>query len=54
MIAAATVLIAMLPLALMDLSTLTGFAIITMMGVVVGVVVTRPVYGRIIMEILSE
>ncbi|MFZ0005801.1 preprotein translocase subunit SecD [Methanoregula sp.] len=54
MIAAATVLIAMLPLALMDLSTLTGFAIITMLGVVVGVVVTRPAYGRIIMEILSE
>lgn len=52
--AAATVLIAMLPLALLDLSTLTGFAIITMMGVIVGVVVTRPAYGRIIMEILSE
>jgi preprotein translocase subunit SecD len=53
-IAAATVLIAMLPLALMDLSTLKGFAIITMMGVVVGVIVTRPAYGKIIMEILSE
>ncbi|MGB8219493.1 MAG: preprotein translocase subunit SecD [Methanoregula sp.] len=53
-IAAATVLIAMLPLALMDLSTLKGFAIITMLGVVVGVLVTRPAYGKIIMEILSE
>ncbi|MGP8255788.1 MAG: preprotein translocase subunit SecD [Methanoregula sp.] len=53
-IAAATVLIAMLPLALMDLSTLKGFAIITMMGVIVGVVMTRPAYGKIIMEILSE
>jgi preprotein translocase subunit SecD len=53
-IAAATVLIAMLPLALMDLSTLKGFAIITMMGVLVGVIVTRPAYGKIIMEILSE
>ncbi|MDD1702216.1 MAG: preprotein translocase subunit SecD [Methanoregula sp.] len=52
--AAATVLIAMLPLALMDLSTLKGFAIITMMGVLVGVVITRPAYGKIIMEILSE
>ena len=52
--AAATVLIAMLPLALLDLSTLTGFAIITMMGVIVGVIVTRPAYGKIIMEILSE
>ena len=54
MIAAATVLIAMLPLALMDLSTLKGFAIITMMGVIIGVLVTRPAYGRIIMDILSE
>lgn len=53
-IAAATVIIAMLPLALMDLSTLKGFAIITIMGVIVGVLVTRPAYGKIIMEILSE
>jgi len=29
-------------------------AIITMMGVLVGVIVTRPAYGKIIMEILSE
>jgi preprotein translocase subunit SecD len=53
-IAAATVVIAMLPLALMDLSTLKGFAIITILGVIVGVVVTRPAYGRIIMEMLSK
>jgi preprotein translocase subunit SecD len=52
--AAATVIIAMLPLALMDLSTLRGFAIITILGVLVGVLVTRPAYGRIIMTILSE
>ena len=54
MVAAGTVIIAMLPLALMDLSTLKGFAIITIMGVLVGVIVTRPAYGKIIMEILSE
>ncbi|HVN74226.1 MAG TPA: preprotein translocase subunit SecD [Methanoregula sp.] len=53
-VAAATVLIAMLPLAVMDLSTLKGFAIITILGVLVGVIVTRPAYGRIIMEILSK
>jgi preprotein translocase subunit SecD len=53
-IAAATVFIAMLPLALMDLSTLKGFAIITILGVVVGVIITRPAYGKIIMEILSK
>ena len=54
MVSACTVIIAMLPLALMDLSTLKGFAIITIMGVLVGVIVTRPAYGKIIMEILSE
>lgn len=52
--AAATVFIAMAPLALMDLSTLKGFAIITILGVLVGVIITRPAYGKIIMEILSK
>ncbi|PWR72934.1 preprotein translocase subunit SecD [Methanospirillum stamsii] len=51
---AGTVLIAMLPLAVMDLSTLRGFAMITILGVLVGVLVTRPAYGRIIMSILSK
>jgi preprotein translocase subunit SecD len=52
--AAATVVIAMLPLALMDLSTLKGFAIITILGVLVGVIITRPAYGKIIMQTLSK
>ncbi|MDD1687126.1 preprotein translocase subunit SecD [Methanoregula sp.] len=52
--AAATVVIAMVPLVLMDLSTLKGFAIITILGVLVGVIITRPAYGKIIMEILSK
>ena len=51
---AATVVIAMIPLAVMDLSTLRGFAIITILGVLIGVIVTRPAYGRIIMQILSK
>jgi len=53
-VAAATVVIAMLPLVLMDLSTLRGFAIVTIIGVLIGVLVTRPAYGRIIMTILSR
>ncbi|MDN7024412.1 preprotein translocase subunit SecD [Methanoculleus sp. FWC-SCC1] len=53
-VAASTMFIAMLPLALMDLSTLRGFAIITILGVVIGVLVTRPAYGKIIMAILSK
>ena len=54
MISAVTVIIAMLPLALMSLSTLRGFAIITILGVIIGVLVTRPAYGKIIMAILSK
>ena len=50
----ATVVIAMFPLALMDLSTLRGFAIITILGAMVGILVTRPAYGKIIMAILSK
>lgn len=53
-LAASTAIIAMLPLALMDLSTLKGFAIITILGVLVGVLITRPAYGKMIMAILSK
>jgi preprotein translocase subunit SecD len=53
-VSAATVIIAMIPLALMDLSTLRGFAIITIIGVLIGVLITRPAYGKIIMAILSK
>ena len=54
LIAAGTVVFAMLPLALMDLSTLKGFAFITILGVLVGVAITRPAYGKIIMAVLSR
>lgn len=53
-VSAGTVIFAMLPLALMDLSTLRGFAIITILGVLIGVLITRPAYGKIIMAILSK
>jgi len=54
MVAACTTFIAMLPLVLMGLSTLKGFAIITILGVLIGVLITRPAYGKIIMAILSK
>jgi preprotein translocase subunit SecD len=54
LVAAGTVVFAMLPLALMDLSTLKGFAFITILGVLVGVAITRPAYGKIIMSVLSK
>jgi preprotein translocase subunit SecD len=54
LVAAATVIFAMLPLIVMDLSSLKGFAIVTILGVVIGVLVTRPAYGKIIMAVLSK
>jgi preprotein translocase subunit SecD len=54
MTSAATVIIAMIPLIVMDLSTLKGFAIISILGVLIGVVITRPAYGRVVMEILGK
>ena len=54
LVAAGTVIFAMLPLALMDLSTLKGFAFMTIIGVLIGVGITRPAYGKIIMVVLSR
>ena len=46
--AAATTVIAMSPLAVLSLGDLRGFAIVTIVGVLVGVLVTRPAYGDIL------
>ncbi|MDO5845925.1 MAG: preprotein translocase subunit SecD [Methanocorpusculum sp.] len=54
MTSAATVIIAMFPLIIMDLSTLKGFAIINILGILIGVIITRPAYGKIVMEIMSK
>ncbi len=54
MTSAATVIIAMFPLIIMDLSTLKGFAIINILGILIGVIITRPAYGKIIMEIMAN
>ncbi|MFW6265334.1 MAG: preprotein translocase subunit SecD [Halanaeroarchaeum sp.] len=51
--AAATTIIAMSPLAVLSLGDLRGFAIITILGVIVGVVVTRPAYGDILRRLLT-
>ena len=52
--AASTVVIAMSPLVVMGFGTLKGFAITSIIGVVIGVIVARPVYGLIIKELLEE
>ena len=54
MVSAATVVIAMLPLAILPLQSLRGFAVITILGVLIGVLITRPAYGKIIAAILSK
>jgi preprotein translocase subunit SecD len=50
----ATSAVAMLPLLYMGFGALTGFALIIIAGVFVGVLIARPAYGRIIGYILSE
>ncbi len=52
--AAATTIIAMSPLAVLDLGDLRGFAIITILGVLIGVTVTRPAYGNILRELKTR
>ena len=44
----------MFPLIIMDLSTLKGFAIISILGILIGVLLTRPAYGKIVMEIMAK
>ncbi|EMA43124.1 preprotein translocase subunit SecD [Halococcus saccharolyticus] len=52
--AAATTIIAMSPLAILSLGDLRGFAIITIVGVLIGVLVTRPAYGNILRNLVTE
>ncbi|KTG08944.1 preprotein translocase subunit SecD [Haloprofundus marisrubri] len=52
--AAATTIIAMSPLAVLSLGDLRGFAIFTILGVLVGVLVTRPAYGDILRTLLTD
>jgi preprotein translocase subunit SecD len=49
---AATTIVAMFALALMALGTLRGFAIVTIVGLVIGIFITRPAYARMIEELL--
>jgi len=52
--AAATTAVAMLPLLYMGFGALTGFALIIILGVILGVAIARPAYGRIIGYILAQ
>jgi preprotein translocase subunit SecD len=52
--AAATTILAMSPLAVLSLGDLQGFAIVTIMGVLVGVLITRPAYGDILRRLTTN
>jgi preprotein translocase subunit SecD len=52
--AAATTIIAMSPLAVLSLGDLRGFAIITIVGVLIGVLITRPAYGNVLRRLLTD
>jgi preprotein translocase subunit SecD len=51
--AAATTIIAMSPLAILSLGDLQGFAIFTILGVLIGVLITRPAYGDILRSLTT-
>ncbi len=51
--AAATTIIAMSPLLAMSFGALKGFAITTIVGVLIGVLIARPAYGRVIKDLLE-
>ncbi len=53
-VSAATTVIAMTPLAYMQLGVLRGFAIITIAGIFIGIGITRPAYGRLITYVLRK
>jgi preprotein translocase subunit SecD len=52
--AAATTIVAMMPMVAFPLADLSGFAIITIVGVLIGVLVTRPAYGDILRGLVLD
>jgi len=52
--AATTTIGAMLPLAYLGLGRISGFAIVTIVGVLIGVLITRPAYGSVLRELITE
>ncbi|MCS4541753.1 MAG: preprotein translocase subunit SecD [Euryarchaeota archaeon] len=50
---AATIIVAMLPLAFLAMGAISGFAVTTIIGVIVGVFITRPAYAQIIRQLLE-
>jgi len=51
---AATVIAAMLPLAIIGIGVMRGFAIVTMLGVFIGIGITRPAFARVAEKIIEK
>lgn len=52
--AAATTVVAMSPLAVLSLGDVQGFALVTIVGVLIGVLITRPAYGDILQKLVTK
>lgn len=52
--AAATTIVAMSPLAVLSLGDLQGFALVTIVGVLIGVLITRPAYGNVLRNLVTD
>ncbi|WNY26513.1 preprotein translocase subunit SecD [Methanolapillus ohkumae] len=52
--AAATTVVAMLPLVFLGFGALKGFAVVTIVGVLIGVLIARPAYSAILKYILTK
>jgi preprotein translocase subunit SecD len=52
--AAATIIAAMLPLMFIGIGTMKGFAITTTLGILIGVFITRPAFGRVMESVLEK
>ncbi|MEM5814762.1 MAG: hypothetical protein QXD77_03010, partial [Candidatus Aenigmatarchaeota archaeon] len=51
---ASTVIAAMLPMAIIGIGAMRGFAIVTMIGVLIGIFVTRPAFSKIAEAVLEK
>ena len=52
--AAGTVIAAMFPLLIFGFGVLRGFAIVTILGVLIGIFITRPAFGAMIERLIKE
>ncbi|MBI4162593.1 MAG: hypothetical protein HY513_02830 [Candidatus Aenigmarchaeota archaeon] len=51
--AAGTLIVAMLPLTFVGFGALRGFALITIIGILIGIFITRPAYGKIVESLMK-